>query len=94
MWNKIKLIISSVYEFLKPVIDIFLSEIGPLLAQIAMEAVKIMANKDISNSEKREAAFEHVKSELLSRGISIGSSIMYLAIEIAVQKLKEIQDKK
>ena len=94
MWSKIKLIVSSVYEFLKPVIDIFLSEIGPLLAKIAMEAVKIMANKDIANSDRREEAFEYVKGELLSRGISIGSSIIYLAIEIAVQKLKEIQDKK
>ena len=93
MWEKLKFFVSAVYEFLKRVIAIFMSEVGALLAKVAMEAVKMMMNKDIPNSEKRDAAFEYIKGELLSKGIAIGSSVIYLAIEIAVQKLKEIQGK-
>ena len=93
MWTKLKLFVSSVYSFLSPVIDIFMSNIGPILAKLAMEAVKAAASTDLSNKDKREMAFNNIKDWLIKDGIEIGSSMIYLAIEIAVQKLKEIQGK-
>ena len=89
MWLALKLYASNVWSFLLPIIKIFLSKIGPVLANAAMAAVTTLATTDMSNPEKQSAAFDMIVKDLTKQGISIGVSTINLAIEAAVQNLKD-----
>lgn len=89
--DKFKFIMSELWDFLKPVILFLMSEVGKALATSAMTAVKVVAEnmgKD-SNADKRDAAFRMITNDLKSKGIEVGASAVNMAIEAAVQKLKE-----
>jgi hypothetical protein len=88
--EKIKLFFSSIGDFLTPFIKIFLSSAGAILAEIAMKTVQNVAvdPKILTNDDKRKEAFSMIKGELAQRGITMASSMIYAAIEAAVQKLK------
>jgi hypothetical protein len=88
MWEKIKFIGSAAWDFLQPFIKLLLSQIGPILTQAAMEAVKIAASTDMDNTTKRDFAFGEIKANLTKQGISVLDSVINLAIEAAVTKLK------
>lgn len=88
MFEKISFIMSKMWEFLKPFIKVLMSQAGQILADAAMSAVMVMADQNISNSEKREEAFKIIVEDLKKRGITVSSSIIYATIEAAVQKLK------
>lgn len=89
MWERIKLIRSGVWNFLRPMIRVFLSEAGPILAKAAINAVTAAAGMTTATGpEKRQAANSIMRQELYSQGITLGESIINLAIEAAVQKLK------
>jgi len=88
MWERIKLMMSSVWSFLLPFLKIFLSKIGPILADAAMQAVAALATSDMSGSDKRDAAFKQIENTLKSKGIEVGASVINSAIEAAVQNLK------
>lgn len=91
IWEKIKAVTSSVWDFLQPIVKIFVTEAGKVLMQIAIDVVKSLAtNRDMSGSEKRDAAFKMISSELETKGIQVGVSITNLAIEMAYQKLKNM----
>ena len=60
MFEKIKFLASSMWSFLRPLIKVFLSEIGPVLAQAATAAVQAAAVKAINGSEKREGAYSEI----------------------------------
>ena len=90
MWLAIKLYASNVWAFLLPIIKIFLSEIGPILRDAALAAVMTVATSDMSNEEKRNAAFSAILESLSKKGLQVGASAINLAIEMAVQKLKEM----
>lgn len=90
---KIKLVLSKIWDFLEPFIKIFLSSTGQILAGVALDVVKqIAADPSMlgsGNLDKRQAAFERIKAELLNRGLEASTSVINAAIEAAVQKLKE-----
>ena len=65
-----------------------MSQAGQILADAAMSAVMVMADQTIPSSEKREEAFKIIVEDLKKKGITVSSSIIYAAIEAAVQKLK------
>lgn len=91
MWTWIKAAMSSVGEFLLPVIKMFLSSIGPALAKAALGAVAVVA-QDLAgktNAEKRDAAYGLIVDELKAQGITAAESAINTAIELAVQKLKQ-----
>ncbi len=88
MWEKVKFIMSQLWEFLKPFIKILMSEFGQALADAAMKAVLFASSQDMSNSDKRDTAFKMIMEDLKTKGISVSSSVIYTAIEVAVQKLK------
>jgi hypothetical protein len=95
MWEKIKFITSSAWDFLRPFIAIFLSQIGPILVQAATAAVAAQAQRAISGAEKRDGAYGAIEGQLLQAGFAVGTdvttSMINAAIEAAVAKLKAEQ---
>lgn len=89
MLEKIKFMMSNIFTFLWPFIKQFINEEGKILLSIAMEIVTQLASSNLSGAEKRSAAFDKIKNELISRNISMSTSIINSAIEAAVQKMKE-----
>jgi hypothetical protein len=60
-----------------------------VLLPIALSIVKELAeNNNISNSEKREQAFEKLADAAKNEGMNAASSLLNLAIEMAVTNLK------
>ena len=88
MWLALKLYASKVWGFLLPVIKIFMSQMGPVLAEIAMNTVATYALSDITNDEKRQAAFASIMDQLSKKGMTIAASVVNTAIEMAYQKYK------
>lgn len=93
MLVQIKFIMSKMWIFLRPFIIILLSQVGPLLAEAAMAAVTVAADINVSDSEKREKAYELIAEDLRSKGVIVTASVINMAIEAAVQKLKESAEK-
>ena len=85
-----KLFFGSLYEFLKPTLELFASEGGKILARAALSAVTVVAEHKMgsTNNEQRDAAFELIKAELAAKSIEMTASAINLAIETAVRKKK------
>lgn len=91
IWEKIKVMTSAVWDFLQPIVKILITETGKVLMQIAIDVVKSLAtNTTMSGSEKRDAAFKLISSELETKGMQVGVSVTNLAIEMAYAKLKNM----
>lgn len=88
MVEKLKFIMGRIWDFLAPLIRILMSSVGPLLAELAMNAVKTVAETGLSNSEKRDAAFSMITDDLKKAGIEAATSTINALIEAAVIKLK------
>lgn len=58
------------------------------LKDFALEVVKELDAKRLSNEKKRQEAFERIKEEALRRGLKVRDSLIYTLIELAVQCLK------
>lgn len=86
----LKVWLGKSWEFLKPLLMVFLSKTGQILAASALRAVAVVAESYSSKSgdEKRSAAFDLIVEDLKSQGVALGASMINLAIESAVQKLK------
>lgn len=93
-WEKVKLLASHIWDFIEPFIDVFLSEVGPILAKAAMSAVQATAANmsGASGADKRNAAYSAIVEDLKQQGIQIGTqvttSMINAALEAAVQKFK------
>ena len=92
MWEKLKFLASGMWDFLRPLIRIFLSAMGPVLASAARTAVAVAATKVISSTEKRNSAYKDILVEMERQGFKFGEdfteSMINAAIEAAVQGLK------
>ena len=95
MWEKLKFLASGMWDFLRPLIRIFLSAMGPVLASAAKTAVQVAAAKAISNTEKKNTAYKDILVALETQGFQMGAdfteSTINAAIEAAVQG---VEDKK
>ena len=93
MWEKMKFLASGMWDFLRPLIRIFLSKMGPVLAAAAKTAVQVAAAKAISNAEKKDSAYKDILVALETQGFQMGAdfteSMVNAAIEAAVQGLKD-----
>jgi len=92
MWEKLKFLASGMWDFLRPLIRIFLSAMGPVLASAAKTAVQVAATKVISSTEKHNSAYKDILVEMERQGFKYGEdfteSTINAAIEAAVQGLK------
>lgn len=95
--DRIKVIFTWVWAFIKPFVKQLMSKVGPILAQAALAAVKATAANmaGASNDQKRDAAYALIVSELKTQGINVGVdvgvSMVNAALEMAVQQLKAKQ---
>jgi hypothetical protein len=90
--QRIKIIFSSMWDFVSPFFIMLLKQGGTALLQSASVAVRRVETdlQGASGEEKRKAAFDIVKSEMQSRGEQVATSVINAAIEVAVQKLKNL----
>lgn len=87
---KLKVAFGEVWDFLYPFIQLFMSEMGQAVAAAAMVAVTECAATmgEADGQEKRKAAYDKMVAILAAKGITVGASVIYAAIEAAVQNLK------
>jgi hypothetical protein len=88
MWAAIKLYWSKIWTYIKPAVMVLLTEVGKRALAIALDVCTQLATSDLSSSEKRDAAFKQIGDKLAEEGHTAASSLINLAIELAVQKLK------
>jgi hypothetical protein len=87
VFEKFKLITSSIWNFLRPLIVLFLSEIGPILAKAAAAAVRSAAEAraDQPGIVKREYARSIIVADLQRQGIEIGANLTESAVNAAIE---------
>ena len=86
----LKLYLGKMWVFLRPVLMIFLSEAGRALSVAASQAVLALAERQLTgDKERRDAAFDLIKEDLRRQGVVATASAINLAIESAVQGLKQ-----
>jgi uncharacterized alkaline shock family protein YloU len=89
----IKAIFSALWksfkEFMKQVFTQSLEIALAALKDIAIQAVKEVDNfTTFTDQQKREMAFDKIKKYAVEKGLSVKDSIINLAIELAIQYLK------
>ena len=90
MWEAIKLYMSKIWAIIKPSVMAFLTTAGQQVLDLAVEIVSELQLGDLTSDEKREAAFAQIKEKLAAEGKVVGNSLINLAIELAVQRLKSL----
>jgi len=90
MTEKIKFIMSKLWWFLAPFIRQLMTGAGMLLADAAMMAVSSVQTSmsGADGAQKRQKAFDQIKTELSLNGIQLAANVINAAIETAVLKLK------
>ena len=90
MFEKMRFIMSQLWDFLAPFIRQMMTEAGPILARAALDAVASVATsmQSADGSAKRAAAFDQIKDSLARQGIALATSTINMAIEAAVVKIK------
>jgi predicted Rdx family selenoprotein len=98
MFEKIKIVMSSIFEYLLPYIKTFFTKYGAVVLSIATEVVMELAkNNDMTWQEKRDTAFNQVGDKLVQQGITIGvdvsKTLIINSIQAAVSELQTIDSK-
>lgn len=96
MLEKIKLIFRRLWIWLKRFFGRFIKQAIPLVSQEIIEELKDFAInvireldvKRLSNEKKRQEAFERIKEEAKRRGMEVKDSLVNLLIELVLQYLK------
>ena len=88
--SKILGVSKSFINFIWPLITKQAGASLAVLLPIAYQIVKELAkNNNLKNSQKREEAFKQLVTEVKKEGIDAGDSLLNLAIEMAVNVLKD-----
>lgn len=92
--DKFKVIFSWVWSFVAPFLKALLSQVGPIVAAAALQAVKITAENmsGKTDSEKRDYAYGLIVNELKTKGIEVGVNVgtqfVNTILETALFKIK------
>lgn len=88
--ERLRFIMSQIWDFLRPFILQMMSQAGQVLAQSAMAAVAAVAvsMQEADGEAKRRQAFDLIQADLTKAGIQIAASTINAAIEAAVVKMK------
>jgi hypothetical protein len=87
LWDEIRFLTSEAWDFLLPIIKIFMSKIGPVLMTSALKAVQVAASSGLKGGEAQKVAYNEILKDLEAQGISAATSTINSAIEAAYQKL-------
>ena len=85
MWT---LFFSKLWVILKPIVMMLIQHVSKEVMEMVIETVRALASTDLTNEEKRKKALYQIKENLKVEGKELGSSVINLLIEIAVQRLK------
>lgn len=93
MRDKIRFIMSSLWGFLQPLISILLAQVGPVLMEAAIEAVAVAATlpEGTPGAERRAIAFKLISDAMIAAGYRVAASTINAAIEVAVTRLKALE---
>lgn len=88
LWNKF---LAAFTSFAK---EVFTKEVQLLIGQFKDFAIIVVAKlstTDLSSAAKREEAFKAIKEEAIKQGKTLSDSMINLLIELAYQRLKNVQ---
>lgn len=92
----IKSFFGGVWHFLLDYVHVAIPEAKAVLLKdllpIADKIVKDLNDKDMTPIEKRDAAFGAIAVKAAAIGIDVATHLIYLAIEMAVTKLRSLQE--
>ena len=92
--SKILGVSKSFIDFVWPLLTKQVGSSLAVLLPLAFNIVKeLAANNEITNSQKREEAFNKLTNAAKNEGINAASSLLNLAIEMAVSNLKVSSEK-
>jgi hypothetical protein len=83
-----KLLTSSIWDFVRPLITQLLTEQGRIVVKLARDAVDLMEQTDLTGGQKREGALAMVREALVEAGVHVRSYVINAAIEAAVARLR------
>jgi len=87
MWTRLKVITGYIWDFIRPTVQLLVSDAGHLAMNAALTAVSAAAKQtDISGREKFELAFKLVQSDLQKKGIVMLTRHLNSIIELAYEK--------
>jgi len=89
IWAWLKSFGSDVLVFLTPFGKLLAKSGGQVLTTIAVNAVTTMANTNMTNAEKREAAFKQITTDAKAKGLEAGENVIRAVLELAVASLKK-----
>ena len=79
-----------VLDIFTGVVKDFVNKLGPTIEEILKE---IQADPSIiADEDRRKAAFDRIVEAAKAAGITVGDSIIYMAIEMILQSLKNNRD--
>lgn len=84
----VKFFSSPIGLFIKEVFKAEVLKVVELIKDVAIIAVTELASSDLSSDDKRKAAFLKIKEYAIKEGIEVKDSMINLAIEMAVAKMK------
>lgn len=88
MWEKIKFVTSSVWDFIKPTVIFLLTAAGKAAMKSAAIAVRAAAERsDLGGKEKAALAFDLIKTDLTTQGIDLLDRHINKAVELAYERL-------
>lgn len=79
----------KVLEWLLPILASATATALETLLPVALQIVASLAASELSGENKRKEAVEQLKAAALQAGITASASVLNLAVEMAVAKLKE-----
>ena len=86
--NLFSKIIAAFKSFIQEVFNQASQIIIGKLKDFAIKVVEELDYKDLTNEEKRKAAFDSIKAEAISQGLDVRDSLINLIIEMAVVYLR------
>ena len=88
LWNKAVKVFKEFMAIALPIVSqIVIAE----LKDFAVDVVTSFDGTTLTNDEKRKAAFNAIKAEAISRGISVSTSLLNTLVELAVQYIRSLR---
>ncbi len=89
MWTAIKLYMSKIWDFIYPMVLVFLKTEAPIIAAAALKAVATVEQMSQGqlNGSKANTAFGLIVKDLKTQSITISTQMINEMIEAAVRKL-------
>lgn len=81
----------TLWEFFLPLLAKATATALEELLPVALDIVADLASSDRPGEEKRGIAVSRLQDAAMASGVKASASVLNLAVEMAVQKLKEVQ---